>query len=163
MLRAVSLNMAVKKNSTKPIDPSNLLSALKPNLSSTRVTPFEFNSQQVSTDIQTSLKRFLSAEIISSEDKLFCPSCKTLSEGTRETCVMNSAPIFAIKLFRFSNRSGQLVEDETLVSCTQSQLGQYLTAPITIEDEVAFISKYSFIATIYHYGTLRRENYWVFY
>ena len=33
-------------------------------------------------------------------------------------------------------RGGQLVKDETLISCTQSQLGQYLTLPITIEDEV---------------------------
>ena len=46
MLRAISLNMAVKKNSTKPIDPSNFLWALKRSLSSTRVTPFDFNSQQ---------------------------------------------------------------------------------------------------------------------
>ena len=46
MLQAISLNMAVKKNSTKPIDPSNFLWALKRNLSSTRVTPFDFNSQQ---------------------------------------------------------------------------------------------------------------------
>ena len=46
MLQAISLNMAVKKNSTKPIDPSNFFWALKRSLSSTRVTPFDFNSQQ---------------------------------------------------------------------------------------------------------------------
>ena len=46
MLRAISLNMAVKKNSTKPINPSNFLWALKCNFSSTRVTTFNFNSQQ---------------------------------------------------------------------------------------------------------------------
>ena len=46
ILRAISLNMAVKKNCTKPIDPSNFLWALKRSLSSTRVTPFDFNSQQ---------------------------------------------------------------------------------------------------------------------
>ena len=33
MLRAISLNMAVKKNSTKPADPPNFLWALKPKLS----------------------------------------------------------------------------------------------------------------------------------
>ena len=38
--------MAVKKNSNKPIDPSNFLWALKRNLSSMRVAPFDFNSQQ---------------------------------------------------------------------------------------------------------------------
>ena len=88
---------------------------------------------------------------------------------------MNSAPLSAIQLFRFSypggggwgggevegrGRGGQLVKDETLISCTQSQLGQYLTVPITIEDEVSFINKYSLIATINHSGTLSRGHYW---
>ena len=73
---------------------------------------------------------------------------------------MNSAPILAIQLSRFSNRGGQLVKDETLISCTQSQLGQYLTVPITIEDEISFINKLSFIATINHCGTLIRGRYW---
>ena len=53
-----------------------------------------------------------------------------------------------------------LVKDETLISCTQSQLGQYLTVPITIEDEVSFINKYSLIATINHSSTLSRGHYW---
>ena len=34
---------------------------------------------------------------------------------------MNSAPILAIQLCCFSNRGGQLVKDETLVRCTQSE------------------------------------------
>ena len=46
MLQAISLNMAVKKNSTKPIDPSNFLWALKRSLSSVKITHFDFNSQQ---------------------------------------------------------------------------------------------------------------------
>ena len=46
MLQTISLNMAVKKNSNKPIDPLNFLWALKRNLSSMRVAPFDFNSQQ---------------------------------------------------------------------------------------------------------------------
>ena len=114
---------------------------------------------QVWTGIQTSIKQFLSPEILSSGNKWFCPLCKTLSESTRETCVMNSAPILAIQLCRFSNQGGQLVKDETLVSCTQSQLGQYLRVPIIIEDEVSFINKYSLIATINHSGTLSRWHY----
>ena len=46
MLRAISLNMAVKNSSTNPINPSNFLWSLKRNLSSKRVAPFDFNSQQ---------------------------------------------------------------------------------------------------------------------
>ena len=122
----------------------------------------DIQSLQVSTDIQTSLKQFLSPEVLSSGNIWFCPSCKTLSlsESTRESCFMNSALILAIQLCRFSNWGGELIKDKTLVSCTQRQLSQYLTVPITIEDEVSFINKYSLIATINHSSTLSREHYW---
>ena len=46
MLQAISLSMAVKKNSTKPVDPSNFLWALKRKLSKLRGVPFDFNTQQ---------------------------------------------------------------------------------------------------------------------
>ena len=97
-------------------------------------------SLQVSTDTQTSLKQFLSPEILSLGYKWFCPFCKALSKNTREACVMNSAPILAILLCCLPNQGGQLVKDETLVSCTQSQSGQYPTVPIAIKDEVSFRS-----------------------
>ena len=51
MLRAISLNMAVKKNSTKPVDPSNFLWALKRKLSIIRGVPFDFNTQPDVTEI----------------------------------------------------------------------------------------------------------------
>ena len=60
--------------------------------------------------------------------------------------------------FNNSKIGGQLVKVETLVSCTQSQLGQYLTVPITIEDEVSFINNYSLIATINHSSTLSKRT-----
>ena len=47
-----------------------------------------------------------------------------MQDSLREHC----APILAIQLCDFSNRGGQLVKDEILVSCTQSQLGQYNTS-----------------------------------
>ena len=43
ILRAVSLNMAIKKNSNEPVDPSNFLWALKRKLSNLRGVPFDFN------------------------------------------------------------------------------------------------------------------------
>ena len=90
----------------------------------------------------------------------FMQDSLSLSESTRESCFMNSALILAIQLCRFSNWGGELIKDKTLVSCTQRQLSQYLTVPITIEDEVSFINKYSLIATINHSSTLSREHYW---
>ena len=51
ILRAISLNMAMKKNSTKTVDPSNFLWALKHKLSIIRGVPFDFNTQQDVTEI----------------------------------------------------------------------------------------------------------------
>ena len=216
MLEALSLNMAVNKNSTKPVDPSNFLWALKRKLSIIRGVPFDFNTKQdvveilqvvldevkgislavshlicntqkitvscntcfcssvseenldivtlpaVSTDIQTSMNQFLKPEIFLSQNKWFCPSCNLLSESTRETCIINSAPILIIQLYRFSNQGGQLVKNKNVFSCTQSESNEDLTLPITIEDEVSFTNEYSLIATINHSGTLSRGHYWAF-
>ena len=204
MLQAISLNMAVKKNSTKPIDPSNFLWALKRKLSIIGGIPFDFNTQQdvaeiiqvafdevkgislaashlicstqkitvscntcfcssvseenldiatlpISTDIQTPVNQFVKPDMLSSQNKWFCPF---LSESTRETCIINCAPILIIQLCRFSNQGGQLVKNENFFSCTQIESNKDLTVLITIEDENSFTNKYSLIATINHSGTL---------
>ena len=109
----------------------------------------------VSTDIQTSMNQFLKPEILSSQKKWFCPSCNLLSESTRETCIINSAPILIIQLCRFSNQGGQLVKNENFFSCTQSESNKDLTVHITIEDEVSFTNKYSLIATINHWAFIK--------
>ena len=51
MLRAISLNMAIKKNSTKPVQLSDFLWSLKCKLSIIRGVPFDFNTQQVEVKI----------------------------------------------------------------------------------------------------------------
>ena len=80
--------------------------------------------------------------------------------GAPEKHVMNSGAILAIQHFFFSNQGGELVKDETLVSWTQCQPAQDLTAPLTIEHEVLFMSSYYLIATINHPSTLNTGHYW---
>ena len=46
MVRAISLNMIIRTNSSKPVDPSNFLWALKRKLRNLRGVPFDFNTQQ---------------------------------------------------------------------------------------------------------------------
>ena len=46
MLQAISLNMSIKKNSSKHVNPSNFLWALKRKLSNLRGVPVDFNTQQ---------------------------------------------------------------------------------------------------------------------
>ena len=56
----------------------------------------------VSADIQASMNQFLKLEILTSQNKWFLPSCNLLCESSRETCIMNSAPILIIQVWWFS-------------------------------------------------------------
>lgn len=51
MLHAISLNIIVKKNSTKTVDPTNFLWSLKRKLSYLRGLLFHFNTLQDVTEI----------------------------------------------------------------------------------------------------------------
>ena len=108
------------------------------------------------------MNQFLKPEILSSQNKWFFPSWNLLFESTRETCIINSAPILIIQLCRFSNQGDQLVKKENLFSCMQNESNKDHTVPITIEHEVCFTNKYSLIATINHSSTLNMGHYWAF-
>ena len=85
MLKAINLNMAVKKNSVKPIDPSNFLWVLKCNLSSTIVTPFDFNSQQ---DVKEIL------QVVLDESKGVPLAASSLISNIIRTSVLQHSPMF---------------------------------------------------------------------
>ena len=91
----------------------------------------------VSADMQSSINQFLKPEILSSHNKWFCPSCRALSESTRETWIINSAPILIIQFCRFSNQGGQLIKDANFFSCTQSESNKHLVVSITVENKVS--------------------------
>ena len=82
------------------------------------------------------MNQFLMPNILSSQNKWFCPSCNLLSESMRETCTINSAPILIIQLCLFSNQGRQLVKNENFFSCAQSESNKDLAVPITIEDKI---------------------------
>ena len=111
---------------------------------------------RVSADIQTSINQFLKQKILSLQNKWFCPSCIALSESTRETYIIDSAPILIIQLCRFSDQGGQLIKDANVFSCTQSESNKHPAVPITVEGEVSYTRKYSLITIINHLGTLNR-------
>ena len=46
MLQAINLNMIVRKNSTKPVDPPSFLWDSERKLSNIRGVPFDVNTQQ---------------------------------------------------------------------------------------------------------------------
>ena len=67
MLQVISLNMVIKKNSNKPVDPSNFLWALKHKLSNLRGVPFDFNTQQdVAAILQVVLDELKGVSLVAS-------------------------------------------------------------------------------------------------
>ena len=96
MLRANSLNMTTKKNSSKPVDPSNFLWALKRKLSNLRGVPFDFNTKQDVAEILQvvldELKGVLLAgrQLISNTQKITvsCNSCFCFSESEQNLDIL---------------------------------------------------------------------------
>ena len=96
MLRAISLNMTIKKNSSKPVDPSNFLWALKRKLSNLRGVPFDFNTQQdVAEILQVVLDELkgvslAASQLISSTQKITvcCNNCFCSSEPEKNLDVL---------------------------------------------------------------------------
>ena len=52
--------------------------------------------------IKTSLDKLVDNETLSSQNKLFCPSCDTLTESTKETSTTSSSSVLIVQLTRFS-------------------------------------------------------------
>ena len=96
MLRAISLNMTIKKNSSKPTDPSNFLWALQRKLSNLRGVPFDFNTQQdVAEILQVVLDELkgvslAASQLISNTQKITvsCNTCFCFSESEKNLDIL---------------------------------------------------------------------------
>ena len=96
MLWAISLNIAIEKNSNKPVDPSNFLWALKHKLSNLRRWPFDFNTKQdVPVILQVVLDELkgvslAASQLISSTQKITvcCNNCFCSSEPEKNLDVL---------------------------------------------------------------------------
>ena len=76
MLQAISLNMAKKKNLTKPVHPFNFLWALKCKLLIIRGVPFDFNIQQVVAEILQVVLDELKGISLATTSNLICNTQK---------------------------------------------------------------------------------------
>ena len=96
MLQAISLNMTIKKNSNKPVDPSNFLWPLKHKLSNLRGVPFDFNTQQdVAEILQVVLDELkgvslAASQLISNTQKITvsCNTCFCFSESEQNLDIL---------------------------------------------------------------------------
>ena len=132
MLPAVSPNMAVKKNSTKPVDPSNFLWALKYKLSIIRGVPFGFNTRQGMAEILQVVLDELKGILVAGSHFIcyaqkITVSCNTcfFSSVSEENLDIVTLPVSAdiqtsiliLQLCQFSNQNNQPVKDENFFSC----------------------------------------------
>ena len=101
--------MTIKKNSSKPVDPSNFLWALKRNL---RAVPFDFNTQQdVAEILQVVLDELKgvsleASQLISNTQKITvsCNTCFCFSESEQNLDILNlpvSADIIQASISQF--------------------------------------------------------------
>ena len=102
MLQVISLNMTIKKNSSKSVDPSNFLWAFKRKLSNLRGVPFDFNTQQ---DVAEILKVVLdelkcvslaASQLISNTKKITvsCNTCFCFSQSEQNLDIL-TVPVSA--------------------------------------------------------------------
>ena len=96
MLRDISLNITIKKNSSKHGDPSNILWALKHKLSNLRAVPFDFNTQQdVAEILQVVLDELegvslAASQLISNTQKITvsCNTCFCFAESEQNLDIL---------------------------------------------------------------------------
>ena len=91
------------------------------------------------------------------ESGWFCPSCNCLTESTRENSIISSESILVIQLSLFSTSHSRVIKDQQVFNCSPDL---ELKVPITVEDEVSFSTKCSFMASINQSGMLDQGHYW---
>ena len=108
--------------------------------------------------VTSSIDQLLKSESLSGENKWFCPKCSSNQDSCKETCIINCGRILILHLSRYSNLSGNLAKDTSLINSlpvSNHVLKVY-------KDDVSFSSEYSLVASINHSGTMNAGHYWAF-
>ena len=62
-------------------------------------------------NINSSLDKFLSSELLTLENEWFCPSCITCKESNTDTSIIQFAPVFLIHLRHFCVKCDKFIKD----------------------------------------------------
>ena len=82
-------------------------------------------------NINSSFSKFLTPEILDSDNKWFCPSCNCLTQSTRKTSIISYGSVIAIQ-------PSQISTSHSIFHFTDLEL----KVLISVEDEVSFSTKY---------------------
>ena len=124
--------------------------------SAVREKKLDIVSVPMADNVNTSLEKFLSSELLKLENEWFCPSCNSCKESIKDTSFTQSAPILVIHLKRFCIEQEKVIKDNQFFKC-------FLEAPlqirITDSNEVSLFNNYSLVATINYSGSLNNGHY----
>ena len=93
-------------------------------------------------NVNSSLEKFLSSELLTLEDEWFCPSCNSCKESIKDTSIIQSVSVLVIHLKFFK--------------CLPEELLQIIIADSI---EVSFLNNYALVVTINHSGSLNNGLY----
>ena len=93
-------------------------------------------------NVNSSLEKFLSSELLTLEDECFCPSCNSCKESIKDTSIIQSVSVLVIHLKFFK--------------CLPEELLQIIIADSI---EVSFLNNYALVVTINHSGSLNNGLY----
>ena len=82
--------------------------------SAIREEKLDIVSVPTADNVNSSLEKFLSFELLKLENELFCPSCNSCKESIKDTSFIQSAPILVIHLKRFCIDQHMVIKDNQL-------------------------------------------------
>ena len=108
-------------------------------------------------NVNSSLEKFLSSELLKLENEWFCSSSNSCKESIIDTSFIQSAPVLVIHLKRFCIQHDKVIKDNQFFQCF---LENSLQIRITNSNKVSFFNNCSLLATINHSGSLNNGHYW---
>ena len=114
-------------------------------------------SLPMADNVNSSVEKFLSSELLTLENEWFCPSCNSCKECIKDTSIIQSAPVLVIHLNCFCVDCDKVMKDDQFFKCFPEDP---LQIRITHSNEVSFFNNYSLVATINHSGSLNNGHSW---
>ena len=108
-------------------------------------------------NVDSSLEKFPSSELLKSENEWVCPSGNSCKESIKYTSFIQSAPGLVIHLKCFCNEQDRIIKDNQFFKCFPEDS---LQIRITDSNKVSFFINYSLVVTINHSGSLNNGHYW---
>ena len=85
--------------------------------SAVREEKLDIVSVTMTDNVNCSLEKFLSSELLKLENEWFCPSCNPCKESIKDTSFIQSAPVLVIHLKHFYIEHDRVIKDNQFFKC----------------------------------------------